>query len=151
MTKKKEGGKETVMEGREDEITPQQFEMFKDSVRRMVKQKGRAGFVEEMLASGEILRQWEKGMCLYALYLLAITDHLSKLSGMPLYAGYDEIRRHKMEKKIYPLSVIIGSEISGISMDELAGDAVPEFLKYNIVEDDIPGGARAGKRERGMK
>lgn len=125
------------MDGKEVKITPQQFELFKDNVKHAVRRQGHLKFIEDMLTSGEIQELWDEGMDLYALYLLAMTDYLSKLNGIPLYNGYDGLRRYRMKKKVYPESVIIRSEISGKSMDELAEDAIPEFLEYNIVEGDI--------------
>lgn len=125
------------MDGKEGKITPQQFELFKDNVKHMVKRKGQLGFIKEMLLSNEIQELWDEGMDLYALYLLAMTDYLSKLNGIPLYAGYDEIRRYKMNKKIYPVSIRLDAKIYDEDPDELAKDAIPEFLEYNIVEGDI--------------
>lgn len=120
-----------------EQITPQQFELFKDNVKHAVRRQGQLGFIEDILTSDEITDLWKNGMDLYALYLLAMTDHLSKLNGIPLYEGYDELRRYKMKKKIYPVSIMLRSEISGKGLDELTEDAIPEFLEYNIVEGDI--------------
>ena len=120
-----------------EQIPPQQFELFKDNVKHAVRRQGQLGFIEDILTSDEITDLWKNGMDLYALYLLAMTDHLSKLNGIPLYEGYDELRRYKMKKKIYPVSIMLRSEISGKGLDELTEDAIPEFLEYNIVEGDI--------------
>ena len=118
-------------------ITLQQFEVFKDNVKHMVKRKGQLDFIKEILLSDDIQKLWDEGQDLYALYLLAMTDYLSKLNEIPLYAGYDELRMYKMNKKIYPMSIRLDAKIFGKDMDELAEDAIPEFLEYNIVEGDI--------------
>lgn len=118
-------------------ITAQRFETFKDNVKHAVRREGQLGFIEKTLLSGKIQEYWDCGSDLYALYLLAMTDYLSRLNDIPLYDGYDGLRRYRMKKKIYPASIRLHSEISGDSMDGLTQDAIPEFLEYNIVEGDI--------------
>lgn len=119
------------------EISVQEFEIFKGNVKHSVKYDGQEKFIRQILLSNEIERFWNDGLCLYSLYLLAMVDYLSKLNQIPLYNKYEYLRHYKMDEKIYPMSLIVFSELEKVDKDELASDAIPEFLKYNIVEGDI--------------
>ena len=47
------------------------------------------------------------------------------------------MRKYKLKDRIYPLSITISAKIDNKSEEEYIADAIPEFLKYNIVEGDI--------------
>ena len=66
-----------------------------------------------------------------------MVDYLSKINGIPLYSKYDYMRKYKLKDRIYPLSITISAKIDNKSEEEYIADAIPEFLKYNIVEGDI--------------
>lgn len=133
------GSTETRDRGRNSvpDVPAQEFELFKSSVKHHIKTAGQIEFIRGTLLSGRIEELWDEKQWLQALYLLAMTDYLSELNGVPLYTGYAHLRSQKMKEKIYPLSVTVTASLLGKSEDELTADALPEFLKYNIVEGDI--------------
>ncbi|MBD5469919.1 MAG: hypothetical protein HDR19_02015 [Lachnospiraceae bacterium] len=115
----------------------QEFELFKGNVCHMVKEYGQLQFLEDTLVSNQVEKLWNEGQQLYALYLLAMVDYLSGLNNIPLYTKYNYLRNHKIQKKVYPLSLILAAKMDDADIDELAKDAIPEFLRFNIVEGNV--------------
>lgn len=115
----------------------QEFELFKGNVCHMVKEYGQLQFLEDTLVSNQVEKLWNEGQQLYSLYLLAMVDYLSGLNDIPLYAKYNYLRNHKIQKKVYPLSLILAAKMDDADIDELAKDAIPEFLRFNIVEGNV--------------
>lgn len=115
----------------------QDFEVFKGNVCNVVKHRGAFGFIKNVLLSGMVERYWDDGNYLYAFYLVAMVDYLSRLNDIPLYTKYNEIRHYRMEKRIFPLSISIEAAVMEKDPDDMIGDAIPEFLQFNIVEGEI--------------
>ena len=115
----------------------QEFELFKGNICHMVKEYGQLQFLENMLVSNQVEKLWNEEQQLYSLYLLAMVDYLSGLNNIPLYAKYNYLRNHKIQKKVYPLSLILAAKMNDADIDELAKDAIPEFLRFNIVEGNV--------------
>ena len=74
-----------------------------------------------------------------SLYLLAMVDYLSRENDLPLCQEYDDIRAHKLVEPLFLLSVVMADDITGSDKwkAESIHDAIPEFLRFNIVEGDI--------------
>lgn len=121
----------------ENVFSRQRFEVFKGNVYNRIKEYGQIGFIKKILLSDNIEEYWNNGNSLYALYLLAMVDYLSRINKIPLYSKYDNIRQYQMEDRIYPLSIIISAKIENKDKDEFISDAIPEFLRFNIVEGDV--------------
>ena len=117
--------------------TSQDFEVFKGNVYVRIQENGPLDFISKILVSNVIEEYWNDQNTLYAIYLLAMVDYLSKMNGVPLYSKYDYMRKYKLKDRIYPLSITISAKIDNKSEEEYIDDAIPEFLKYNIVEGDI--------------
>lgn len=116
--------------------TSQDFEVFKGNVYVRIQENGSLDFISKILVSNVIEEYWNDQNTLYAIYLLAMVDYLSKMNGVPLYSKYDYMRKYKLKDRIYPLSITISAKIDNKSEEEYIDDAIPEFLKYNIVEGD---------------
>ena len=74
-----------------------------------------------------------------SLYLLAMLDYISRENDVPLCDEYDDLRRCKLEKTIYPSSVLAMSAASKKD-DELRHAevmAIPEFKRFNIIESEV--------------
>lgn len=115
----------------------QEFENFKSDVCHRVKDLGQLGFIEYVLLSNIIDEFLKNDNILFALYLLAMTDYLSNLNEIPLYNKYNDLRHYKLQERVYPMSIMLAARIEGKSEEELTKNAIPEFLKYNIVEGEI--------------
>lgn len=115
------------------------FELFKSNVCHKVKDTGDVPFVIDLLKSNEIRRLYEKKWYPEALYLLAMLDYLSRENHIPLCTNYNDIRRAKLERLIYPSSVVLLCKAtqSEAPKEDCLRLAIPEFLRFNIVESEV--------------
>ncbi len=115
------------------------FELFKSNVCHDVKKHGELSFIENTLLNDDVTKYWKAENYPCAFYTLAMLDYLSKRNEIPLYDKYDYIRKQKLEKPLYPFSVILIKKIDASSpiIDECKKNAIPEFAQYNILEGDI--------------
>ena len=115
------------------------FELFKSNVCHDVKRKGDLLFIRDILDSKYIIELFKREWYPECLYVLAMVDYLSKENGIPLCNKYDELRDAKMEEIIYPEGAILMSYLreSDKPKEDVLKEAIPEFLKYNIVELEI--------------
>lgn len=115
------------------------FEVFKSNVCHMVKDMGDIDFLIYMLENDIVRKVYNRKWYPEALYMLAMVDYLSKENDVELYGGYNDIRRQKFSEPIYPMGAIITDNLA--HNDEckkrVLKNAIPEFLKYNIVEGEI--------------
>ena len=115
------------------------FELFKSNVCHDVKRKGDLLFIRDILDSKYIIELFKRKWYPECLYVLAMVDYLSKENNIPLCNIYDGLRSAKMEEIIYPDGVILMSYLrkSNKPKKDILKKAIPEFLKYNIVELEI--------------
>lgn len=114
------------------------FEVFKSNVCHLVKDKGDIEFIRmvqeyNMLESFFADNKEKEGF-----YLLGMVDHLCKVNGIPNIERFDKYRNSKLKNIIYPRGILILSLLSEPGAKERAlKHAIPEFLKYNIVEENV--------------
>lgn len=115
------------------------FELFKSNVCHELKRKGDIQFMIDLLNQDEITIYYEKQWYPESFYLLAMLDYLSRIYDVPLYNKYDRVRCQKLECPIYPSSVEILDEVNknDKAKQKAKNEAIPEFLRYNIIESDI--------------
>ena len=130
---------EPAMKGAEDMDYRSEFETFKSNVCHSVKDKGDLNFLIDVLESDEIRTLFQKKWYPEALYLLAMADYLSRENDLPLCTRYDDLRAAKLQRLMFPASVIVASLAA--NNDRLRKEAVaasiPEFLRFNIVESEV--------------
>jgi transcriptional regulator with XRE-family HTH domain len=115
------------------------FEEYKSYVCHTLKELGDLDFIRQTLIRDEITHYWEKSWYPEAFYLLAMLDHISKLNDIPLCNKYEDIRKQKLKEIVLPRDILLTKELSG-KLDQSKScikEAIPEFLKYNIVESEI--------------
>ena len=115
------------------------FEIFKSNICHDVKRKGDLFFIKNILNSEYIIELFKRKWYPECLYVLAMVDYLSKKNDIPLCNIYDELRNSKLEELIYPRGVMLMSylEKSNKPKKQMLKEAIPEFLKYGIVEAEI--------------
>ena len=115
------------------------FETFKSNVCHSVKDMGDLDFLIDTLETGRIRALYEREWYAESLYLLAMADYLSRENGFPLCAEYDDIRRAKLQRTIYPAGIL--AMCAAYKSDEPKSkslrEAIPEFLRHNIVEAEV--------------
>jgi hypothetical protein len=100
---------------------------------------GDLDFLIHILENDEVRKLNDKQWYLESLYLLAMVDYLSRENNFPLCTEYNNMRNMRMQSLIYPLGIhtrCIASDNEQPKSDSLK-DALPEFLRHNIVESEI--------------
>ena len=115
------------------------FELFKSAVCHRVKEMGDVEFIIDTLESRAIRTYYERKWYPESLYLLDMLDYISRINDVPLCDEYDDLRRHKLEKPIYPASVLAVCAAAGSDLAKKTSiqNAIPEFMRFNIVECEV--------------
>jgi plasmid maintenance system antidote protein VapI len=115
------------------------FELFKSNVCHRLKRLGDLDFIIDVLEKDEIQKYYDKKWYPECFYLLAMVDYISRVNHIDLCSDYDELRKQKLGEIIYPAGVIVLSltEESDEPKKEALREAIPEFLRYNIVESEV--------------
>ena len=115
------------------------FENFKSTVCHRVKEMGDIDFIIDTLESQEIETYYDRKWYPESLYLLAMLDYISRENELPLCSEYDDLRQCKLEKPVYPASVLALSLAAknDEAMKEAVNKAIPEFLRFNIIESEV--------------
>ena len=115
------------------------FENFKSTVCHRVKEKGDIAFIIDTLEKQDIRTYYDQKWYPEALYLLAMLDYLSRENDVPLCDEYDDLRRCKLEKPLYPASIraVSAAAKNDMAMKQAAATAIPEFMRFNIIESEV--------------
>lgn len=115
------------------------FECFKSEVCHRLVRMGDIDFLIEVLQSDEIRELFNRKWYAESLYLLAMLDYISRLNDVPLCSEYNDLRCCKLDRTIYPSSIIAMSVVFGNddAKRQAEAEAIPEFLRHNIVEADV--------------
>jgi transcriptional regulator with XRE-family HTH domain len=115
------------------------FEMFKSNVCHCVKDMGDIDFLIDVVKSERIFDYLERHWYRESLYLLAMTDYLCRVNNIPLYEDYDDLRSLRLMDTVYPAGTLILCAALGSNepKEQSLSEAIPEFLRHNIVESDV--------------
>ncbi len=115
------------------------FELYKSNVCHRVKLLGDVEFVIETLERNDIRKFYRKKWYPECFYLLAMLDYLSRVNNIPKCNDYNDLRCQKLEKTIYPSSIIAASgAMKNKNIKEQAfKESIPEFVRFNIVENEV--------------
>lgn len=115
------------------------FENFKSTVCHRVKVLGDINFIIDTLENQNIRKYFERKWYPESLYLLAMLDYISRENDVPLAREYDDLRRCKLERPVYPASLRAVSAAAGNdkALKEAVDTAIPEFKRFNIVENEV--------------
>ena len=115
------------------------FENFKSTVCHRVKELGDIDFIADTLESEEIRTYYDRKWYPESLYLLAMLDYISRENDVPLCDDYDDLRRCRLEKPIYPASIraVSVAAKNEEAMQRAAETAIPEFKRFNIIENEV--------------
>ena len=115
------------------------FETFKSNVCHRVRDMGDLDFIVDALETDAIRKLYDKKRYPECLYLLAMTDYLSRENDLPLCADYNDLRGAKLSNTLYPAGVLgmCAAFDNDDPKEESLREAIPEFLRHNIVESDV--------------
>ena len=115
------------------------FENYKSTVCHRVKEMGDIAFIIDTLEHHDIRSYYDRKWYPESLYLLAMLDYLRRVIYVPLCDEYDDLRRCKLEKPVYPASIRAMAAAS--PNDEIFSQAekaaIPEFKRFNIIESEV--------------
>lgn len=117
------------------------FETFKSNACHYVKDMGDIDFLIDVIESDRVFEYLDRGWYREALYLLAMVDYLSRENALPLCEDYAQLRSLRLEKLVYPADVLVLSAALGSDepKEKSLKEAIPEFLRHNIVESEVRG------------
>ena len=129
----------------EDLLTPYMekrcsFDLFKSNVCHRVKEQSDITFLIDVLQNDEIRKYHKRKWYAESLYLLAMVDYLSRLHNVPLCTQYEDLRRSKLQRPLFPSSVLAAAAVSPNSEKIKAAAlhaSIPEFIRFNIVESEV--------------
>lgn len=115
------------------------FEVFKSNVCHRVKNLGEIQFMIKLLKSDLITVYFQKQWYPESLYLLGMLDYLSRKNDIPICTNYNRLRCCKLEKILYPQGILLMSLIMKKPeiLTESYENAIPEFRRFNIVENEV--------------
>lgn len=115
------------------------FELFKSNVCHRVKELGDIDFLIETLEKDDIRKYYKKKWYPECFYLLAMLDYLSRENNIPPCEDYNDLRKLKLKSVLYPSGVLslASASKSDRPKKQALEEAIPEFLRFNIVESEI--------------
>ncbi len=115
------------------------FELFKSNVCHRLKELGDIDFLSEVIGSDTIPEYYDLEWYPECLYLLAMTDYISRINGIPLCSDYDHLRVMRLTSVLYPASVLAEdlASNSNEAKEKALRECIPEFKRYNIVENEV--------------
>lgn len=122
-----------------EQPTRPSFELFKSNVCHQVKDMGDTQFLISALKNDFVREYYEREWYPEALYLLAMIDYISRLNRVPICKNYNDIRMTKLKVPIYPAGVVTlcAALKSDSPKNECIKQAIPEFLRFNIIECEV--------------
>lgn len=115
------------------------FELFKSNVCHRLKEKGDIDFIIDLLEKDEITEYYKRKWYSECLYLLAMLDYISRVNNVPICNRYEELRHLKLKDPLFPASILILANVNNDNTikEEALAYSIPEFMRFNIVENDI--------------
>jgi hypothetical protein len=129
----------TEAEEMKPEEKTESFELFKSNVCHRVKELGDVVFLIRVIKQDQIRKYYEEGKYAESFYLLAMTDYLSRLNNFPLCSEYDDLRKQKLSEPLYPTGILLAAQVEQKPeiKEQALRHAIPEFLHFNIIENNI--------------
>jgi len=139
LSKALSGSMEELLKGGLEMEYRSSFDVFKSNICHKVKDMSDLDFVIQTLETDQIRKYFNKQWYPESLYLLAMVDYLSRQNDLPLCREYDDLRKHKLAEPLFPLSVVMAEAATKNSRwkTDSMRDAIPEFMRFNIVESEI--------------
>lgn len=104
------------------------FQTFRNKLHHRIKASDELELLVEILERREIDYYCFHADVLKALYMLSLTDYISRKNELPLCAEYADLRQKKLKEPYY-----VGDRVSW--RDD--SDCIEEFVVHNIFEGDL--------------
>ena len=121
-----------------DNVEFEDFRYFRNNTLHELKREGNTLFVEKVIKDKRIDYYYKHDGIEYALYLLALLDYLCRIDNKSIYERrYNTLRKEKLKNTFYIGSDLIHFESIEDAEKELGIKVIPEFKKYNIIEENV--------------
>ena len=128
-----------VIESTNTALKRPSFEVFKSNICHLLKDKGDIEFINDNLSKDEVKTLFDRKWYAESFYLLAMIDYISRINNIPICTNYNDIRSQKLKEILYPKDVVLLDMIenSDKNRKESLEKAIPEFLHFNMVENEV--------------
>ena len=121
-----------------DTVSLPQFRYFRNNILMELKLFGYETFISSVIKNKQIDYYYKNNGKEYALYLLALIDYLCRINNLPLYfERYNSLRKQRLKKAYFVGSDVIKFDSIEDAEKQLKIEIIPEFKKYNIIEENI--------------
>ncbi|MCD8083217.1 MAG: helix-turn-helix transcriptional regulator, partial [Clostridiales bacterium] len=128
---------EYLIESESDNTTKESWDNFRSNTYHRIKDMGDRKFIRWMIDSKKPFTYWNRGQKAESLYLVATADYLCRLNALPKRKEFESLRKYKLTKPKFPQDAAIAEHFGVYKKEELVKIAIPEYMSFNIVEEDI--------------
>lgn len=115
-----------------------EFRYFRNNILSDLKRNNQIAFANKIISSKEIDYYYKNNGKEYAFYLLALIDYLYRINKKGRYSSrYNKLRKEKLDQPLFVGSKIIQFHSIEEAEQKLNIQVIPEFKKFNIIEEDI--------------
>lgn len=121
-----------------DTLTMVDFRYFRNNLLADLKRQKLKDFVKSILSKKEIDFYYKNNAKANAFYLLALIDYISRIENEPIHTErYNNLRKEKLDNPLFVGSNIITFDSIEEAEKQLNIHVIPEFKKFNIIEEDV--------------
>lgn len=117
---------------------PIEFRYFRNNLLSDLKRNDPVVFANKIIKDKEIDYYYKNNAKPYAYYLLALIDFIYRKNNLPIFdKRYNLLRQEKLNKPFFVGSKIVSFETIEEAENELRIQIIPEFRRFNIIEEDV--------------
>ena len=114
------------------------FRYFRNNLLHELKHNNPIDFINKIIKQKEIDFYYKNNGKEYAYYLLALIDYLSNINNIDIYQErYNDLRKERLDTPLFVGSDLLRFNSVDEAEEAIGIKAIPEFKKYNIIEEDI--------------
>ena len=114
------------------------FRYFRNNTLQDLKREGNEAFIRKIIKEKTIDYYHKNNGNVYALYLLALIDYLCRIDNKEVYKNrYNAIRKETLNDPFFVGSNLVSFKSIEEAEEQLNIKVIPEFKKYNIIEDNV--------------
>ena len=115
-----------------------EFRYFRNNLLHELKRLDVKDFLDKVIKEKEIDYYYKNNGKEYAYYLLALIDFLCNKNDLEIYSKrYNELRKEKLGEPFFVGSDLLHYDTIEEAEKEFGIKAIPEFKKFNIIEEDV--------------
>jgi len=115
------------------------FEAFRSNVKQAINDNNPYNFIKYVHKENSIRKLYDEDFYSEAFYLLATIDYLSRIYNIPIFTEFNDLRKYKLQDRLYPASVINMANVNRESniLEQSFKNSILEFKRFNIIENEI--------------